>query len=793
MSSVGRAATKQRPGGFVFADPGGRRWRILRVLAAGIALALVGLTMVGLNASTASPWRTGKFVMDALTGSETAPVVGSGPAERVLAVERTASGEVWGVDPDSGDQVASFDAATAARIGNATYVVHRSGYETATGPTLSLTFDDGPDPVATAELLDVLRDNGIRATFFVTGRNVIRYPDLVRRIVAEGHLLGGHTVNHPDLFTMPDWRVSYELVTTDRLVRATTGVAAPLWRMPYDDASDTDVESVGTLVRSQHLGYLHAGYDFDTRDWAVDADPNATASDIPLPDLSTQENFTLLLHDAGGPNRTRTVAYVRDILIPAARSAGYSFTTMAEVNSGLTQGNPVVEPTWADTTALVVTRALYVWPTILMRWLFLVTLGLALAFGLANAALALVRHRRERRAEWPPLDQWPPLPVTVLLAAYNEETVIERTIRTVLRSEYPLTEVLVVDDGSTDGTADIVRRLAEEEPRVRLLQQANQGKSTALNNGLAVARGEVVVTIDADTMAPPSTVSYLVRRFAFDSGGNLGVVAGVVRVGNRGTNIFTRWQALEYVAQIGLERAAQAQLNAIAIVPGACAAWRRSALLAAGGFKTDNLAEDADLALSLHEYGWRVEQDDEAFAFTEAPETLDDLLKQRIRWTYGIMQAMWKHRGLLFSWRHPGLGFYVLPNYALSQVIPFVFLPLTVLITVFTLQSEGPALLAAFFGVFVAYQLILSWVAVALMRESRSHLLMVPIYRLIYEPLRAYLLYATVASAVKGVRVQWNRVRRTGSVDAALVRAPQSPASPIEPARGTLAGRAAAR
>ena len=142
------------------------------------------------------------------------------------------------------------------------------------------------------------------------------------------------------------------------------------------------------------------------------------------------------------------------------------------------------------------------------------------------------------------------------------------------------------------------------------------------------------------------------RRFVHDTAGDLGAVAGVVRVGNRTANILTRWQALEYVSQIGVDRAAQSLIDGIAIVPGACAAWRHSALQSAGGFKTDTLAEDADLAMTLHENGWRVEQDDEAHAFTEAPETLDDLLKQRIRWMYGVMQTMWKHRGLLFSVRH---------------------------------------------------------------------------------------------------------------------------------------------
>jgi biofilm PGA synthesis N-glycosyltransferase PgaC len=286
-----------------------------------------------------------------------------------------------------------------------------------------------------------------------------------------------------------------------------------------------------------------------------------------------------------------------------------------------------------------------------------------------------------------------------------------------------------------------------------------------------------VVTIDADTIITPTTVTNLLRRYERDAEGRIGAVAGVVRVGNFGTNLLTRWQALEYVTQIGVDRAAQASLDAIAIVPGACTAWRREALLEAGGFKTDNLAEDADLALTMHGLGWRVEQDDAAYAFTEAPETLDDLLKQRVRWTYGIMQAMWKHRRLLFSRRHPGLGFYVYPQYLVSQLIPFVFLPMTVVVTITSMENGGWLQILAFFGAFVVYQMIMSLLAVKLMDEDRDLLRIVPLYRVIYEPLRAYLLYATVFSALKGVQMRWNRVHRTGTVEESLDRARREPGS----------------
>ena len=155
------------------------------------------------------------------------------------------------------------------------------------------------------------------------------------------------------------------------------------------------------------------------------------------------------------------------------------------------------------------------------------------------------------------------------------------------------------------------------------------------------------MTLDADTLVTPETIGLLVRHIAADTTGRLGAVAGVVRVGNRKRNLLTRWQALEYLTQIGVERAAQDGMGAISIVPGACAAWRKEAIQQVGGYTDVTLAEDCDLSLSLHRAGWNVTQEDEAIAYTEAPETVDALLDQRVRWTFGSLQAIWKHRDLL--------------------------------------------------------------------------------------------------------------------------------------------------
>lgn len=241
-------------------------------------------------------------------------------------------------------------------------------------------------------------------------------------------------------------------------------------------------------------------------------------------------------------------------------------------------------------------------------------------------------------------------------------------------------------------------------------------------------------------------------------------MAGVVRVGNRDRNLLTRWQALEYLTQIGLDRSAQDALGAISIIPGACAAWRKSAILGAGGYSTMTLAEDCDLALTLHQQGWRVTQDDEAVALTEAPENVDDLLKQRVRWTYGTLQAMYKNRRILFRARYGALGWWVLPSYLLSILVPLVFLPFIAVMTVIALQNE-PALLLEYFALFLLVHVGFAAVAVRLMREDWTHLLMVPVPPGV-RAAALYLLYKSVHLALKGGREGWNKIDRTGALNA---------------------------
>ncbi len=750
----------------VFLDPSGRRWRRTRVVGTVLLVALLAAGVVlapGLWHSPAlAGAEPGRAVSMADTGPRT-PVVGEGPLRRVLEVRSQGSARV-GLDPFTEEVLTTLTPAEASAAGGSRYVIQRFGYGAGTARTISMTFDDGPDPKTTRELLDVLAANKAPATFFVVGQNVARWPDLVERMSREGHAVGVHTMTHPDIAAEPTWREHVEIVASGRILRAVTGKQESYWRMPYEGADvASEQATIDGLLRAQRLGYTFASHDFDTDDWSHDADPNGSAADIPLPDLSSGAPVTMLMHDAGGPNRERTVEYV-ERLIPYAKAQGYRFTTMPQAQPELSVAP--AQASSADVLTLYLSQALLAWPSMLVSGLFVLAIVAVVVVGFGNAALAAVRSVRRRRLVLPGPSQID-LDVSVVLAAWNEETVIARTLRSILDSDFPVLEVVVVDDGSTDGTADAVRRVARQDPRVVLLQQANAGKAHALNNGVGRARGEIVVTLDADTVMATSTITNMVRHFAVDPDGRLGAVAGVVRVGNRETNLLTRWQALEYLTQIGVERAAQDALGAISIIPGACAAWRKAAIVSAGGYSDITLAEDCDLALTMHRLDWRVTQDDEALAFTEVPETVDDLLAQRTRWTFGTLQAIWKHRDMLFRRKYGALGWFVMPGYVVAVATPVIFLPFIVVMATLAVQAQGWGVLVRYFVIFMAAHMVIAAVGVHLMRERYHHLLLVPVYRVVYEPLRAYLLYTSVFRAVKGVRMGWKKLVRTGSMDAA--------------------------
>jgi poly-beta-1,6 N-acetyl-D-glucosamine synthase len=244
-------------------------------------------------------------------------------------------------------------------------------------------------------------------------------------------------------------------------------------------------------------------------------------------------------------------------------------------------------------------------------------------------------------------------PVTILVPAYNEGAVIQGSIRSLLDLDYPRYEILVIDDGSKDDTYSKASAYEGDHGRavVRVITKPNGGKARALNTGIAAATSDYILCMDGDSALHPATLRRAIRHFE-DSA--IGAVAGSVKVVNR-TNLLSSLQALEYIEGLNMVRAAQGFFRLVNIIPGPIGLFRKHALEKVGGYDHDTFAEDCDLTLKLLMQGWQIQYEPGAIAYTEAPEKLLDLLKQRYRWTRGILQAISKHKRTLVDPRK-GVG-----------------------------------------------------------------------------------------------------------------------------------------
>ncbi|MGK5737433.1 bifunctional polysaccharide deacetylase/glycosyltransferase family 2 protein [Micromonospora sp. URMC 103] len=622
--------------------------------------------------------------------------------------------------------------------------------------TIALTFDDGPDPRWTPQVLDVLGRHHVHATFFVVGARVNEHPDLVRRILAEGHEIGSHTFTHSDLAAVPAWRRDLELSLTRKAVAGATGREVTLLRPPFSSLPSAlggpGYDALRAAAGSGHVAVLA---DRDTRDWqrpGVDAIVKAATP-------PRAEGGVVLMHDGGG-DRAQTVAAL-DRLLPDLTRQGYRFTTVSEGIGAPASMVPASTGARLSGTALRWTQAVAGWVAGGMN----VLLGIALVLGVVRLAVQVVcaqRHVRRvrRRAGHRPEVR---APVSVIVPAYNEAANIAATVRSLAASAYPALEVIVVDDGSTDGTADIVERLRLRG--VRVLRQANGGKPAALNTGIRAARGELLVLVDGDTVFQPDTVYRLVQGFSDRS---VGAISGNTKVANR-RRLLGRWQHLEYVIGFNLDRRMYDVLECMPTIPGAIGAFRREALLAVGGVPADTLAEDTDLTMKVQRAGWRVVYEESAIAWTEAPSTLRQLWRQRYRWCYGTMQAMWKHRHTLRESGAGGrLGRRSLPYLTIFQIL----LPLTApAVDVFALYGllflPWSTLALAWFGLLLLQALTAGY-ALHLDRERLGPLWALPLQQVVYRQVMYLVVVQSVVTALIGNRLRWHRMVRTGEAAALM-------------------------
>ncbi|HJY53238.1 MAG TPA: glycosyltransferase [Candidatus Udaeobacter sp.] len=616
---------------------------------------------------------------------------------------------------------------------------------------VAITFDDGPDPRWTPKILDILKAVNVKATFFVVGVNAERYPALIRRIVNEGHEIGNHTYYHPNLALCWPEHIRLELNATQLLLETITGRATTLFRPPYAaDTGPTELSELVPLKIAEDLNYLVVLENIDPQDWAK---PGA---DIILRRIKQQrhDGSVILLHDAGG-DRSQTVEALPRIL-DWLRARGDTVVPLSTLLG--TTRDAVMPPLQGNSqslTRIVSSTGFRVYHSIeTFLWAFMIV---ATALVVIRTLIVVYLASRFRRGPKRNFAE----PISVIIAAYNEQKLIAETLRTLLATDYKgELEVVVVDDGSTDHTAVEIERIAQNESRIRLFQQENRGKARALQRGLAVAHNGIVVFIDADTQCQRDTLSRLLEPFADKS---IGAVSGHAKVGNLRTFI-ARCQGLEYTCGFNLDRRAYNRWECITVVPGAISAIRKDAIDEAGGLSLETLAEDTDLTLSLHRHRQRIVYVPEAIAWTEAPETVATLARQRSRWAYGTLQCLWKHRDMVFNWNCRALGWFSLPSIWFFQIILVAITPMVDLFLLASLPFGVWTAVMPFILIFLAMDVLLATLACMLEREPIVRAWRILPMRLIYRPMLSYCVWKAILRAIKGAWVSWGKLERTASV-----------------------------
>jgi cellulose synthase/poly-beta-1,6-N-acetylglucosamine synthase-like glycosyltransferase/peptidoglycan/xylan/chitin deacetylase (PgdA/CDA1 family) len=625
--------------------------------------------------------------------------------------------------------------------------------------TIALTFDDGPDPRWTPQILAVLRRFGAHATFFEIGARAADHGAIVRQLLADGNEIGAHTYTHVDLGTA-GWRRGIEFTLTENALAGVAGIHTRLLRLPYSSGPDALNGAEWRAVREAGRdGYLVTFADHDTRDWSRPGVAGIVAAAMP----PGHRGEIVMMHDGGG-DRSQTVAALTELLT-RLRGRGYRFTT---VTGGL--GMPSADiPASARQRmlgdALVLAQRVSNDVVSAFGALLVIAAVLAVARLVLLVCYAWVHRRRARRAlaARRAAGVGPPPaftgPVSVIVPAYNEAAGIAATVLSLHATRYPgELEIIVVDDGSADGTAAIARGLGL--PGVRVVSQPNAGKPAALNTGLALARHPVVVLVDGDTVFEESTLRRLVAPFADPA---VAAVSGNTKVGNR-QGILGRWQHIEYVIGFNLDRRMFDVLGCMPTVPGAIGAFRRRVVGLAGWVSEDTLAEDTDLTMAVCRAGYRVAYVEDAYAWTEAPGSLRQLWRQRYRWCYGTLQAMWKHKRALGERGASGrFGRRCLTYLAVFQVALPLVAPVMDVFAIYGLLVLNPLRVAAVWLAFTGVQLATAVYAFRLDNERLLPLWVLPLQQVVYRQLLYLVGIHSVVTALLGVRLRWRPVRRAGT------------------------------
>ncbi|MDQ3008883.1 MAG: glycosyltransferase [bacterium] len=704
---------------------------------------------------------------------------------------------------------------------------------------LALTFDDGPDPVKTRQIMDILERQEIPATFFFMGSSSLTHPEIVKETANRGYEIGNHTYSHSWDVHQSKERLELELDVTNKIISNITGQDLILYRPPFllDIGSDAIADPGGhseKLAWAEDAGYIPVGADIDSLDWAA----NSSQEVIDNVMSSLDHGHIILLHDGGEGKYTIDAL---EPLITELKSEGYKFTTVSEIigmhsapemlvseeialndTDEVTSGDVTrlqtfllkenffpLEPngifeeeTLASLTAWqeregilgetgktgIMTRAKIV--TNLEQYeyhispvavvlnssferklqsfsitfssltgkniplLMKVVLGFVVLrvvfIGLMIVAAKL--KPKQVNGFWRG-------GVSVIIPVYNEQENIAATIDSVLKNKRRLMEIIVVNDGSTDGSLKVIRKIqAKHRSIIKVIKIKNSGKAAALNVGIQAARFGVIVTMDGDTIFTPDTIEHLVRPFGDKT---VAGVAGKVCVTDA-KNLLNHFQHLEYVIAQNVDKVAFNYLNAVGVIPGPVGAWRKSVVLAQNGYSHQTLVEDQDLTLAVLSSGSKVLYQPLARAYTETPYTLNDFIKQRMRWVFGTIQCLYKYRSHAVKTKSKSLQLVVLPNTLIYSVILPLLYPL---LDVMLVASLAINFFDQYWPVYIAFMLadlLYAFIAFKSEKGNRKLLLLLPFQRIFYRFVIYYVVLVSVLKAIEGSEALWNKVSKRG-------------------------------
>ncbi|OAS82470.1 MULTISPECIES: glycosyltransferase [Metabacillus] len=626
-----------------------------------------------------------------------------------------------------------------------------------------LTFDDGPDPKYTKEILKILKEYQIKSTFFLVGKHAKLNPDVVEQIYKEGHEIGNHTYSHSNMNKVSNTQFKLELNTTERIIQGITERSPLLYRPPFgeyhytDNGDNQNIYGESTFQQMKdinQMGYITVNYDIDSKDWKTNNSNEIV--DTVLKHASTGD--IILLHDGGG-DRTATVQALPEI-IEKLQSKGYKFVTVSEL-MGTTKERIMPPVTKVENPLIQGIKVALISVATFNNIIFILFYSVLFIFTIRLSILIYLGFKHKKRTQLSSVGHSFQPPVSVVIAAYNEEKVISRTVESVLKSNYENFEVIVVDDGSKDQTSTVVTENFDNNEKLYLIHKKNGGKASAINKGIKKANGDIIIAIDADTIVSPEAISLLVGHFIDEK---LAAVSGNIKVGNM-RNLLTIWQHVEYVTGFNLEKRAFAMLNCVTVVPGAIGAWRKQVIEEVGYFTADTLAEDTDMSLRILRKGYKIAIDEQAYAYTEAPENSRDFLKQRYRWHFGTLQCFWKHKKALGGMKHKSLGFLALPNMMLFQFIFPLFAPFIDILFVLGIFSGNIEKSLLLYACYLLADFLICLFAFRLEKLSLKPLIPLFLQRIFYRYLLLWVAWKSLIAALRGTRVGWNKLKRSGNLE----------------------------